>query len=193
MSVCIIELLLPESVIRIQSSHIEISNLQRWAKRSSRRHKMTCIIAKRARFIAHPFEVRRDPDGTSRLRFHPLLLPQESLVLGDPHLLPVHDARPLGSGPVSVVGMLLHVELGESALLLVIGLLLRVAHRLPPSSQDLGDVGIVHVRTRFQDLPPLVLGPHHERVHRSLHVWTGFPVSVTPSPLTNDFGSKDFA
>ena len=35
-------------------------------------------------------------------------------------------------------------------------------------TEDLGDVGVVHVGARLQDLPPLVLGPDHERVHRPL-------------------------
>ena len=37
-------------------------------------------------------------------------------------------------------------------------------------TEDLGDVGVVHVGARLQDLPPLVLGPDHEGVHRPLDV-----------------------
>ena len=37
-------------------------------------------------------------------------------------------------------------------------------------TQDLADVGVVHVGEGLQDLPPLVLGPHHEGVHWPLDV-----------------------
>lgn len=63
------------------------------------------------------------------------------------------------------------MQFGQSRLLFIIGLLLRIGHRLPPGSKDLGYVGVVHVRTCFQDLPALVLGPNHERVHWSFDVW----------------------
>ncbi len=58
----------------------------------------------------------------------------ETLVLGDPQLLSVDDAGPLGSGPVPVVRVLLHVELGELGLLLVVALLVSVGHGLPASA-----------------------------------------------------------
>lgn len=32
-------------------------------------------------------------------------------------------------------------------------------------------VRVMHVWTGLQDLPTLVFGPHHERVHRSLDMW----------------------
>ena len=37
----------------------------------------------------------------------------------------------------------------------------------------LTDVGVVHVRKGLQDLPPLILGPHHKGVHGPLNVVTG--------------------
>lgn len=66
--------------------------------------------------------------------------------------------------------MLLHVLLGETALLFVIRLLLRVGHGLPPRAQDLGYVGVVHVGTGLQYLPALVFRPDHERVHWAFDV-----------------------
>jgi hypothetical protein len=33
-----------------------------------------------------------------------------------------------------------------------------------------GNVGIMHVRTSFQNLPPFILGPHHESVHWPFYV-----------------------
>ena len=80
----------------------------------------------------------------------PHLLPpglHQRLVLGDPELLAVHYAGPLGPRPVPathqsagasavwavspVVGVLLHVQLGQLGLLLVEKLLLCVGHCLP--------------------------------------------------------------
>lgn len=55
-------------------------------------------------------------------------------------------------------------------MLLIVGLLLSIGHRLPSGSEDLGYVRVVHVWTSFQDLPALILGPHHERVHWPLDV-----------------------
>ena len=43
----------------------------------------------------------------------------------------------------------------------------------PPSlalTQDLADAGVMHVREGLQNLPPLVLRPHHEGVHGPLDV-----------------------
>ena len=37
-------------------------------------------------------------------------------------------------------------------------------------TKNLGDVGVVHVWARFENLSPLVLCPDHERVHRPLDV-----------------------
>ena len=77
---------------------------------------------------------------------------------------------PLWPGLVSVPRVLDHVEPGELGLPVVVELLLLPRHRLPPGAQDLGDVGVVKIWTRVQDLPPLVLGPDHEGIHGSLHV-----------------------
>lgn len=38
-------------------------------------------------------------------------------------------------------------------------------------TEDLADVGVVHVGEGLEDLSPLVLGPHHESVHRPFDVW----------------------
>lgn len=45
-------------------------------------------------------------------------------------------------------------------------------------TQNLADVGIVHVREGLEDLAPLVLGPHHERIHWPFNVW----LVAVPSP-----------
>ena len=37
-------------------------------------------------------------------------------------------------------------------------------------TENLGDVGIVHVGTVFQDLPTFVLCPDHEGIHGSLNM-----------------------
>ena len=58
-------------------------------------------------------------------------LAHEALVLRDAQLLAVDDAGALGPRAVAVVGVLLHVHLGEARLLLVEHLLLRVGHGLP--------------------------------------------------------------
>ena len=48
-------------------------------------------------------------------------------------------------------------------------------------TQDLADVGVVHVWEGLQDLAPLILGPHHESVHRPLDVGlVGVPASRLP-------------
>lgn len=65
--------------------------------------------------------------------------------------------------------------LREPRLLLIVRLLLRIGHRLPSSSQDLGYVRVVHIRAGLEDLPALVFGPDHEGVHWSLDVgFAGF-------------------
>ena len=94
----------------------------------------------------------------------------KGLVLGDLELLAVDHAGPLGPGPVPVVGVLLHVQLGQLGLLLVELLLHLRAHGLPAGAEDLGDAGVVEVGAGLQDLPPLVLGPDHEGVHGALDV-----------------------
>jgi hypothetical protein len=55
----------------------------------------------------------------------------ERLVLRDLELLAVEDAGALGAGPVAIVGVLLHVELAQLSLPLVIQLFLGRWHRLP--------------------------------------------------------------
>lgn len=47
---------------------------------------------------------------------------------------------PGGLLPVAVVRMLLHVELAQSRLLLVVRLLLTIAHGLPPASENFANV-----------------------------------------------------
>ena len=76
----------------------------------------------------------------------------------------------LWPGLVPVARVLDHVEPGELGLPVVVELLLLPRHGLPPGAQDLGDVRVVQIGTRVQDLPPLVLGPDHKGVHRPLHV-----------------------
>lgn len=52
-----------------------------------------------------------------------------------------------------------------------------------------GNVGIVHIRTGFKDLPPLILGPDHKGVHGPLDVRFAFGIAAT---LTDDFGPVHF-
>lgn len=61
-------------------------------------------------------------------------LPHQRLVLGYPHLLAVHDARPFRSGSIPIVRVLFHVQLGQPGLFLVVRLLVRVRHCLPPAT-----------------------------------------------------------
>ena len=56
-------------------------------------------------------------------------------------------------------------------------------------TENLGDVGVVHVGARFKDLATLVLGPDHEGVHRPFDVLAAVAFS---SPLTNYFRSHHF-
>ena len=72
--------------------------------------------------------------------------------------------------PVLVVGMLLQVQESQALGLVHIrppGLLVQL---LPASAQTLADLGVVQVGRQLADAPPLDLRPHHERVHRPLHV-----------------------
>lgn len=90
--------------------------------------------------------VRREAEAWSRTSWWPgfsstpqlphlvASLSHQGLVLGDAHLLAVYDASALGPRSVAVVRVLLHVQLGESTLLLVVRLLLRVWHGLPARS-----------------------------------------------------------
>ncbi len=57
-------------------------------------------------------------------------------------------------------------------------------------TEDLGDVRVVHVGTGLQDLPPLVLRPDHERVHRALDMRLAVAVFAW---LPDYLGSKEFA
>lgn len=57
------------------------------------------------------------------------------------------------------------MQLRESRLFFIVGLLLRVGHSLPSGSQYLGYVRVVHVRAGFEDLPALIFSPDHEGVH----------------------------
>ena len=99
-----------------------------------------------------------------------ILLFHQSFKICNLHLLSIDKTVPLWPGLVSVSRVLDHVEPGELGLPVVVELLLLPRHRLPPGAQDLGDVRVVEIRTRVQNLPPLVLGPDHEGVHGSLHV-----------------------
>lgn len=61
-------------------------------------------------------------------------LSHQSLVLRDPHLLAVNDASTLGSRPVAVVRVFLHMQLAQTGLLLIVGLLLGIGHGFPTSA-----------------------------------------------------------
>ena len=98
------------------------------------------------------------------------LLLHQSFKICNLHLLSIDKTVSLWPGLVPVSRVLDHVQPGELGLPVVVKLLLLPCHRLPPGAQDLGDVGVVEIRTRVQDLPPLVLGPDHEGVHWPLHV-----------------------
>ncbi len=54
-------------------------------------------------------------------------------------------------------------------------------------TQNLGDVGVVHVWAGLEDLPPLILGPDHERIHRALDVLAAVAVLAR---LTDDLGPE---
>ena len=98
-----------------------------------------------------------------------------------------HFLIPLWPGLVSVSRVLDHVEPGELCLPVVVELLLLPRHRLPPGAQDLGDVRVVEIRTRVQNLPPLVLGPDHEGVHWSLDVIFLVLLSILRSHWLDNF------
>ena len=50
----------------------------------------------------------------------------------------------------------------------------------PAFAKGFGDLGVVHLWGRLDDLVPLDLAPHHEGVHRSLDVvLTAVPEQVT--------------
>ena len=72
--------------------------------------------------------------------------------------------------PVLVVGILLQVQQPESLCLADVRRALLLRQDLPPAAETLGDLGVVHVRRHFDDLPALDLRPDHEGVHRPLHV-----------------------
>jgi len=57
-------------------------------------------------------------------------------------------------------------------------------------TENFGNVGIVHVGARFENLAPLIFGPHHEGVHWSLHVGLAIVVLLH---LANDFCAQQFA
>ena len=97
-------------------------------------------------------------------------MPDKLLELSDFHFLPIEEAISLRPRLVPVVRVLDHVQLGNLGLFVVVLLLLLTVHVLPAGAQDLGDVGVVQLRAVVQDLPPLVLGPDHEGIHRSLDV-----------------------
>ena len=56
-------------------------------------------------------------------------------------------------------------------------------------TENFGNVGIVHVGTGFQDLPPLVFGPDHEGIHGSLNVRLAFRIA---SALADYFRAVHF-
>ncbi len=89
------------------------------------------VGAGRAAVLAGGEHVRGEPVAAPEGAHVLAALAHEQLVLRDAHLLAVDDARALGPRAVPVLGVLLHVDLGQAGLLLVVGLLLRVRHRLP--------------------------------------------------------------
>ena len=48
-----------------------------------------------------------------------------------------------------------------------------LVQQLPPGAELLGNLGVVHIRRHFGDLPPLNLRPDHEGIHGSLDVIGG--------------------
>ena len=123
------------------------------------------------------------------------LLLHQSFKICNLHLLSIDKTVSLGPGLVPVARVLDHVEPGELGLPVVVELLLLPRHRLPPGAQDLGDVGVVEIGTRVQDLPPLVLGPDHEGVHWPLYVIflaprsCLFPLRMLPGVSMSKIGS----
>jgi len=73
-------------------------------------------------------------------------------------------------GPVLVIWILLHVQLSQTLCLINERLSLLFWQHLPPPSQPLGNLCIVHIWLLFADLAPLYLGPHHKGVHWSFDV-----------------------
>ena len=61
----------------------------------------------------------------------------------------------------------------------------------PVRTEYLADVGVVHIRTRFEYLPAFLTGPDHERVHRTLDVRFGIVCFLTL--LADNLGSKHLA
>lgn len=123
-------------------------------------------------------------------------LAHQHLVFGDAHFLAVHYTRSFWSWSIPirnncsytsnykenyfdlpVVWVFFHMQLGQSRLFLVIWLFLGVGHALPSRTQNFWYVGVVHVRTRLQNLPSFVFCPHHERVHGTFNVWLTFVIS----------------
>ena len=87
------------------------------------------------------------------------------LVLRNAHLLPVMNTSSLWPRFILVVGILLHVRLGQPRLLLVKWLFLFGTHVFPSRAQNFGNVRVVHVGILGQNLSPFVLCPHHKSVH----------------------------
>ena len=58
------------------------------------------------------------------------------------------------------------MEVAQPVSLVDVGLLLIVRHLLPGAAQPLRNLGVVNVRLGLHNLPPLVVGEHHEGVHR---------------------------
>ena len=53
---------------------------------------------------------------------------------------------------------------------LVVWLLFCGGHGLSSSSENFANIAVVHVRTGLQDFAAFILGPDHERIHRSFDV-----------------------
>jgi len=56
-------------------------------------------------------------------------------------------------------------------------------------TEDLADIGVVHVGEGLQDLSPLVLGPNHEGVHRPLDV----RLVAAPTPRLSEYSGVRYA
>ena len=69
--------------------------------------------------------------GAPQLAHFVATLTHQHFILRNTHLLSVHDAGAFRTRPISIVRVLLHVQLRQSRLLLVVRLLVRIRHRFP--------------------------------------------------------------
>lgn len=100
-------------------------------------------------------------------------LSHERLVLGYPHLFPVHYTSSLRPGPIPVVWVFFHVQLGQPGLFLVVRLFVRVRHSLPPSPCE--------TRQHISELKTQILRNLSSRRKCSTPAYNAFSIGSTKS------------